>query len=139
MQDRIIKERQFAHPISQIWKAISEQSEISAWFIKADFKAEVGYQYTFTHEDTKITGEVLRVDPVYDLVYTWQVSGTETETTVHWHLTEQGGKTLLRIEHSGIAKYPGELATKFFENFSAGWENCLKELGQHLSTQVYAG
>ncbi|WP_339794343.1 SRPBCC domain-containing protein [uncultured Imperialibacter sp.] len=133
MNDRIIKTHQFTHPIDEIWKAISLADEISAWFIKAEFQPEVGYQYTFTHEQTIITGEVLKANPVYELVYTWIVSGTDVETTVSWKLEENPQGTLLTLEHYGISKYPGETAIFMFENFKGGWNTCVTNLNKYLS------
>ena len=53
MKDVIKKEHVFNHPIDKVWDAISRAEEISIWFIKADFKAEKGYQYTFTASEEK--------------------------------------------------------------------------------------
>ena len=132
MANNTIKtERHYSHSLQKVWEAISEAEEISAWFIKADFKAETGYQYTFTHENTVISGKVLEVDPPKKLTYTWIVSGTEVETTVTWELEEKDGGTLLKLEHTGIEGY-GPAAETFFNNFKGGWENCFNELEKHL-------
>lgn len=117
MHDKIVKTHQFNSPISKVWDAISVADEISSWFIQADFRAEAGYTYTFTHEKTVISGKVLKANPVYELVYTWVVSGTDVETTVSWKLEESGGGTLLTLEHFGISNYPGETAVTMFNNF----------------------
>lgn len=132
MDNAIKKEHFFDFPIGQVWQAISNEKEISAWFIKADFKAEVGYQYTFTHENTAIKGEVLKAEPVHHLVYTWVVSGTEAITTVKWALEEKEQGTLLTIEHSGLDNYPTETAINMFNSFSKGWDNCIEELDKYL-------
>lgn len=139
MKDVIVKERELSHNIQQVWKAISEAAEISAWFIKADFKAEKGYKYSFTHTDestgncTNINGEVLEVTPVNRLVYTWIVSGTNVETTVAWNLQETENGTKILLEHSGISNYPAENAVNMFNSFSGGWESCYNELDKYLS------
>ena len=138
MKDIIKKEHQFKQPIATVWNAISREEEISAWFIKADFKLEVGYNYTFTHENTQITGKILEASPVTTLIYTWIVSGTEVETTVKWVLEENDGGTLLKLEHSGISNYPGETAVKMFESFSGGWDNCVSELDKYLNKELHA-
>ncbi len=138
MQDKIIKQHQFSHPIGKVWNAISVAEEISSWFIKAEFKAEVGFQYTFTHEQTKITGEVVKANPVYELVYTWVVTGTEAVTTVRWQLEENSDGTLLTLEHSGISQYPGETAVVMFENYQGGWNECFANLGKYLTEKVNA-
>lgn len=131
--DKIEKQHQFKQPIEQVWNAISQSEEISEWFIQADFKAEVGYKYTFTHEKTKIVGEVLKANPVFELVYTWIVSGTETITTVSWVLKENENGTLLTLEHSGISNYPGDTAVVMFNNFKGGWDACVNNLEKYLS------
>ena len=136
MEDQIKKEKFLDFPISDVWDAISNQEKISAWFIQADFKAEVGYGYKFTHEDTIITGEVKEVNPVNDLVYTWIISGTEVETTVRWTLEEKNGGTQLNLVHSGITSYDGSVAQNFFDNFSNGWDNCNENLEKYLIENV---
>lgn len=136
MKDIIQKEKMYDHSIEKVWKAISEAEEISAWFIKADFKPEVGYKYTFTAPEeqncTQITGEVKEASP-YTLVYTWVVQNTNVETIVKWELAEVSGKTQLRLEHSGISNYEGETAVAMFNSFNGGWDNCISELEKYLN------
>lgn len=142
MKDVITKEHVFDHAIDTVWNAISKAEEISAWFIKADFKAEKGYRYTFTaseeHNCTQITGVVKKADP-YTLVYTWIVQDTNAETTVTWFLEPVKEGTRLRLEHSGISKYPDKSAVTMFNNFNAGWDNCITELTTYLKQAVHAG
>ncbi|NND33310.1 MAG: SRPBCC domain-containing protein [Saprospiraceae bacterium] len=133
MEDKIIKQHQFASPIGVVWTAISEAEQISTWFIQADFRAEQGYRYTFTHEQTEIHGEVMVANPVYELTYSWIVKGTEVVTMVSWRLEENSEGTLLTLEHSGISKYPGETAIMMFQNYEGGWISCLKDLDVHLN------
>ena len=133
MEKSISLEHHYNHPIKEVWDAITLEKNISAWFIKADFKAEEGYDYTFTHEDTTITGKVLQVNPTFDLTYTWIVGGTGVETTVKWTLTESDEGTLLKLEHTGIENYPTEeLSIKMFEGFTSGWNSCLVNLDKYL-------
>jgi len=142
MKDVISKEHVFNQPIDKIWSAISVAEEISTWFIRADFKAEKGYPYTFfakKDEDcTDITGIVKESDP-YTLSYTWMVQGTEAETQVTWKLEKVENGTKLYLEHSGISSYGGETAVKMFESFNGGWDNCINELSSYLKDTVHAG
>ncbi|MGH1384274.1 SRPBCC family protein [Kordia sp.] len=141
MKDIITKEKVFKHPIQAVWNAISNAQELSTWFIKADFKAEKGYQYTFTSNDegcVPITGEVKNADP-YTLVYTWTVEGTNVETIVSWVLETIPEGTKLYLEHSGISKYEGETAITMFESFNGGWDNCTNKLLSYLKENVHAG
>ena len=142
MKDIISKEHIFSHPIDKVWNAISKAEEISTWFIKADFRAEPGYNYTFTSSGeencTDITGVVKEATP-YTLIYTWMVANTKAETTVKWFLEETVNGTRLLLEHSGISNYEGETAVTMFSSFDQGWENCISELAGYLKQQVHAG
>ncbi|MGM5469413.1 SRPBCC family protein [Flavobacteriaceae bacterium LMO-SS05] len=142
MKDIIKKEQLFNHPIDAVWNAITKAEQISAWFIKADFKAEKGYNYTFTASEDKgcltITGKVKQSNP-YTLVYTWVVQNTNVETTVSWTLEPVGNNTKLILEHSGITNYAGDTAVAMFESFNGGWTNCMNELSNYLKNLVNAG
>ena len=143
MKDSITKEKVFSHPIDKVWDAISKAEEISTWFIKADFKAEKGYQYTFSSEPnekgcTTISGTVKEANP-YVLVYTWIVANTEVETTVTWKLESVPEGTKLHLEHSGISNYAGDTAIEMFESFNGGWEGCINQLTDYLKKVVNAG
>ncbi|MBW1296503.1 SRPBCC family protein [Aquimarina litoralis] len=142
MKDQIKKEQFFNHSISRVWNAITQQNEISNWFLPADFKAEVGYQYTFNSPDKEhcepIIGVIQKADP-YTLVYTWIIKGTNVETTVKWELEETTDGTKLLLEHSGISNYSGTTAIEMFNNFSGGWDNCIDGLSNYLKQEVHAG
>ncbi len=143
MNNVIKKEHEFNHSIDKVWNAISKAEEISTWFIKADFKAEKGYKYTFTSEPnekgcTTISGEVKESSP-YTLIYTWIVADTETETTVTWKLEPTENGTKLYLEHSDISNYEGETAVAMFESFNGGWDNCISGLTTYLKEEVNAG
>ena len=142
MKDIITREHVFNHSIDSVWNAITKSEEISTWFIEADFKAEVGYPYTFTaseeHGCAKIQGVVKAATP-YTLVYTWVIENTDVETTVTWKLEKVSDGTRLFLEHRGISQYPGENAIKFFDDYSNGWKDCVKELTAYLKSNVHAG
>lgn len=141
MMDVLVKEQVFQHGIDKVWRAISRGEEISKWFIKADFKPEVGYAYTFTateeHGSTQIKGTVLEATP-YNLKYTWKVGDAPVETIVLWHLEDLGGQTKLTLEHSGIAKFGGETAVEMFEHFGKGWDACFATLKTYVNDEETA-
>jgi len=143
MKDVIKKEALLDHSIDKVWNAITKAKEISTWFIKADFKAEKGYKYTFTSEPnekgcTVISGEVKNANP-YTLIYTWIVGDTNIETTVKWVLESTESGTKLSLEHSGISNYAGDTAVAMFESFNGGWNNCINGLTEYLKEAVNAG
>ena len=132
--DSITKEVVLNSSIESVWNAISRQEEISTWFLKAEFKAEEGFQYTFTSSDencTQITGEVKKANP-YTLIYTWIVQGTDVETTVEWKLSPTENGTKVNLFHHGISGYEGETAVAMFGSFTGGWENCFNKLAAYL-------
>ncbi|WP_299252566.1 SRPBCC domain-containing protein [uncultured Aquimarina sp.] len=141
MKDRITKEHIFKHSIDKIWNAISKAEEISTWFIPADFKAEVGYNYSFNSADkencSQITGTVKQASP-YTLIYTWIVANTDVETTVTWKLEKIEGGTKLYLEHSGISNYPVDNVITMFKSFNGGWDNCINQLSGYLTQEVHA-
>jgi len=140
MKDLITKEKIFNHPIETIWSAITKAEEISTWFLEADFKAEIGYKYTFNSsakECSPIIGEVLSADP-YTLIYTWIVKDTPAKTTVTWILEPIENGTKLSLEHSGISNYTGETAIAMFDSFNGGWDNCINGLTAYLKQEVNA-
>lgn len=134
MKNYIKKEIILSSPIKTVWNAISQQEEISTWFLKADFKAQKGYSYTFTSSNencTQITGIVQEATP-YTLSYTWIVENTTIETLVSWQLEDLGKQTKLVLEHSGISNYSNTNAVRFFNDFSNGWQNCFLKLSAYL-------
>ena len=142
MNDVITKEALFSHPIDKVWNAISKAEEISKWFIKAKFKAEKGYNYTFEASEEKgcitINGVIKEANP-YVLVYSWIVENTNVETIVSWSLEQTPEGTKLILKHSGISNYTGETAIKMFESFSGGWGDCINQLTNYLKTLANAG
>ncbi len=139
MKDSILKEKVFTQPIDKVWRAITVAEEISEWFIKADFKAEVGYNYTFTaseeHGCTVVKGEVLEATP-YTLKYTWTVADSDIKTVVEWTLNEEQGATKLTLVHSEISNYDGETALEMIGHFSKGWDACILGLDQFVKNEI---
>jgi len=134
MKDIITKEHLLDHSIDDIWKAITDAKEISTWFLQADFKAEVGYRYTFnsTGENcSTIKGEIKEASP-YRLSYTWIVEENPVETIVTWELQPQDTKTKLILTHSGISNYQSDTAIEMFNSFNGGWDNCISCLQKYL-------
>lgn len=128
---RIEMEHHYPHPIDRVWRAISDQDAISKWFIQADFLAQAGYHYTFTHEATTVTGQVLEVEPPTRLVYTWIVGKTTARTVVEWLLTPTETGTKLRIVHEGFENYADSAASMFTSSVK-GWQAVINELAAYL-------
>ncbi len=144
MNDVITKERLLNHSIDKVWNAITNAQELSTWFVRANFKAEVGSTYTFNALDdsencSTITGEVISANP-YVLAYTWIVKDVpEVVTKVTWTLETTNEGTKLHLEHSGISNYNGDTAITWFNNFNGGWDHCMDSLDNYLKELINAG
>ena len=112
MQRDIVIELFFPHPPQKVWKALTEPELLSQWFMKNDFKAEVGHHFNFRDKprpgvawDGIVYSEVLEVVPDKKLVYTWKGGpkpGVITlDTVLTWTLTPKDNGTLVRLEHRG--------------------------------------
>jgi uncharacterized protein YndB with AHSA1/START domain len=132
MADKIRLERFYNHPIQSVWEAISSQDAISDWFIQAEFKAGVGYEYTFTHETTIVHGTVLAVEKPGKLIYTWIVGQTTAVTEVSWTLTPKQAGTQLILEHTGFNNYQ-DSAVAMFDSSVQGWQAVADALESYLS------
>jgi len=136
LEQHIKLKKFYHHPIETVWTAISDAEAISKWFIEAEFQAEVGFNYTFRHESTTVTGEVLAVEPPTLLIYTWQVGDMAVRTTVRWQLSGQRRGTLLELEHWGFEAYE-QSALEMFEASVKGWDAVTAELERYLEQSVH--
>ncbi|MEQ8624246.1 MAG: SRPBCC domain-containing protein [Vicingaceae bacterium] len=129
--DSIVKSQWFKQPIDKVWKAITENNQVSQWLVPTNFKAEVGFNYYLQDpkgECNVVTGTVKKATP-YSLEYTWiNEEVKEVETLVSWELIEEKGGTLLKMAHSGIAKYQEAVKAKMAESYTAGWNRCFDNI-----------
>lgn len=101
----LVIEREFAHSSEKLWRALTENKLIAQWLLKNDFEPAVGSKFTFRSDpvpnwDGVIHCEVLIVDPMKRLSYSWSTMGLDS--VVLFTLTPAEGGTHLRMEHSGF-------------------------------------
>ena len=122
-----IIERVFDTPAHVLWKAITDKNEMKEWFFDVkEFKAEPGYRFSFSGgKDGRVYQhlcEVVEVIPYKKLSYTWKYEGYEGISKVIFELSEEDGKTRLKLTHEGLETFPAatnpDLAK---ENFIGGW------------------
>ena len=125
--DSIIQTKWFNQPIDKVWKAITENNQVSKWLVPTNFKAEVDFKYFLQDPKSEcnvFTGTVKKASP-YTLVYTWI---NEVETLVSWELIEEKGGTLLQMTHSGISNYTTGVKPKMVESYTSGWVRCFDNI-----------
>ena len=122
----LVIERVFPHPPEKLWRALTESPLLAQWLLQNDFEPTVGHKFQFRNQpmpnwDGVIDCEVLVVEPLKQLSYTWSALGLDS--VVLFTLTPAEGGAHLRMEHSGFrpdqqqayggAKYGWQ---RFFDN-----------------------
>src|ERR1700744_2610299 len=130
----VVIERTFAHAPEKLWRALTESPLVTQWLMKNDFEPVVGRKFQFRADPVPnwngvIDCEVLVVDPMKQLSYSWGAFGLGT--VVLWTLTPADGGTYVRMEQSGFganqdAAYKG--ATYGWQNFIGKLENVVAEM-----------
>jgi uncharacterized protein YndB with AHSA1/START domain len=127
----LVIERVFPHPPEKLWRALTENPLLTQWLMNNDFEPVVGRKFQFRSEpvpnwDGVIDCEVLIVDPLKRLSYTWSSLGLGS--FVLWTLTPVEGGTHLRMEHSGFG--PEQQAA--YKGATYGWQKFLGALERVL-------
>ena len=120
-------ERELPHPPEKVWRALTESQLIQEWLMGNDFQPEVGHRFKFRSTpvpnwDGVIDSQVLVVEPVSRLSYSWGTMGMESVVT--WTLTPTAGGTHVRMEHSG---FPSEESASY-KGAKYGWTNFIGKL-----------
>jgi uncharacterized protein YndB with AHSA1/START domain len=76
----VVVERVFPHRPEKVWRALTENPLIAQWLMKNDFEPVVGRKFQFRFDpvpnwDGIIDCEVLAIDHLKQLSYTWALSG----------------------------------------------------------------
>ncbi len=120
-------ERELPHPPEKVWRALTESSLIQEWLMGNDFQPEVGHRFKFRSTpvpnwDGVIDSQVLIVEPVSRLSYSWGTMGMESVVT--WTLTPTASGTHVRMEHSG---FPSEESASY-KGAKYGWTSFIGKL-----------
>jgi uncharacterized protein YndB with AHSA1/START domain len=123
----LVIEKTFPQPPEKLWRALTESPLIAQWLLNNDFQPTVGRKFQFRSDPVQgwngiIDCEVLAIDPLKRLSYTWTSMGLET--AVLFTLTPSGGGTLLRMEQSGFTLE----ADHAYKGANYGWQSFLGKL-----------
>lgn len=120
-------ERVYDAPVEKVWKALTDKNQMKEWYFDlAEFHPEVGFEFSFYGEGHK--GEkylhlcrITEVVPMKKLAYTWRYEGIEGLSTVSFELSDENGKTRLKLTHEGLETFPQNNPDFAKESFAAGW------------------
>ncbi|HEY6447938.1 MAG TPA: SRPBCC domain-containing protein [Acidobacteriaceae bacterium] len=106
----LVVERVFPHPQEKLWRALTNGSLLEQWMMPNNFAPVVGHKFQFRTDpkpnwDGVVDGEVLVVEPIDRLSYTWGTGGAKSgmQWVVEWTLTPNAGGTHVRMEQSGFS------------------------------------
>jgi len=127
----LVVERVFPHPQEKLWRALTESPFLAQWLMNNDFVPVIGRKFQFRSEpvqnwDGVINCEVLVVDPLKQLSYTWSSMGLDF--VVLWTLTPAETGTHLRMEQSGF----GPDQQQAYGGAKYGWQRFFDGLDKAL-------
>lgn len=112
----LIVEREMAHPLEKVWRALTQSPLIEEWLMENDFQPVVGHRFDLRADWGVVECQVLEVEPNKALSYTWEAMGLKS--IVSWTLTPTSTGTQLRMEQSGFR--PDQ--QQAFAGAKYGWE-----------------
>lgn len=129
MKDAVIVEKVLHATVPQVWKAITDKTEMKEWYFDLeDFKAEKGFTFTFNGgpEEGPVyvhLCEVTEVIPNKKLTYSWRYEGVPGISYVTWELEAKGDNTLLTLTHTGLDTIAPAGPDFALHNFKEGWNH----------------
>ena len=128
----LLIERVLPHAPEKVWRALTENTLLAQWLMKNDFEPVTGRKFQFKADPVPgwngiIDAEVLVVEPLKQLSYTWSSMGSDF--VVLWTLSPTEAGTQLRLEQSGFG--PDQNAA--YQGANYGWQRFLGILERVLN------
>ena len=118
-------------PQARIFKALTDAKTLAAWFpseVQTDLRPGGKYRFVFKNQDPQHgmtqAGEFLDVHPDEQVSYSWEAGGKSTR--VEFNLSELGGSTLVRLDHTGFGN--GDAGKQVSDMHSPVWNIYLNNL-----------
>jgi uncharacterized protein YndB with AHSA1/START domain len=116
-------EHDYPFPIEDVWWALTDPVALGEWLMPNDFQPVVGHRFQFRTKpapgfDGVVHCEVLRLERLHVLSYSWRGGGIDTVVT--FTLRSVPGGTSLRLEHRGFEGIRGLMASLFL---GSGWRS----------------
>jgi uncharacterized protein YndB with AHSA1/START domain len=130
-QRPIVIEKIYNAPVEKVWQALTDKSLMKQWYFDVpEFEPKVGNEFSFL-AGTDVTKwlhlcRVTVARPDSMIAYTWKYDGYAGESHVRFELFPEGGKTRLKLTHSGIHNFPVEVDAFAKKNFVEGWTHIVK-------------
>ena len=96
----VVVEREMPFAPEKVWRALTQPHLMAEWLMQTDFAPAVDHRFSFRADHIAIDCQVLAIEPMRSLAYSWAAHGLES--VVVWTLTPTGTGTHLRMEQSGF-------------------------------------
>ena len=106
----LVFRRRFPHPPERVWKALTDPSELSRWYMtKASIDPRVGGEVDFLAGPSQlhVTGRILTWEPPRGFEHEWKVAPrgelpSGEDALIRWELRPDGEGTVLHLEHRNL-------------------------------------
>ena len=123
----VVVERELPHPLDKIWRALTQPHLMEEWLMKTDFQPVVDHRFNLRGDWGTVDCQVLKIQPMRTLSYSWGAHGLESVVT--WTLTPTNKGTTLRMEQSGFR--PDQ--PQNYQGAKYGWQRFFANLEQVLA------
>ena len=104
--ERIIQDVVYPHSLQKVWSALTESNALAQWLLPNTFELRVGHRFTFREEtyykqdswNGIIECELIEVEPLRRLAYTWSAHLGLPEMLISFTLKPVASGTLLHLE-----------------------------------------
>jgi uncharacterized protein YndB with AHSA1/START domain len=125
---RLTATRLYATGLDDAWDALTNRERIPRWFLPISGDLKLGGRYQFKGN---AGGVIERCEPPRLLAVTWEMHGDVSWVSVG--LAEQGGQTLLTLEH--VAHVPESIFDQYGPGgVGVGWDLALIGMEAHLAS-----
>ncbi len=125
---------EIAAPIEEVWRALTDAEELTRWFpLEARVEPGPGGKVWLSWQNEYQDESAITIwEPPRHLRTTWGAppGGEPVELAVDYHLEARGGRTVLRLVHSGFPDDPSW--DGWFDGTRLGWTYELLSLKHYL-------
>jgi uncharacterized protein YndB with AHSA1/START domain len=129
----IVVEQTFDVSLVELWNAITELNQMRQWFFEIieAFEPKVGFETKFVIENEDKTfphlWKITEVEPLRKITYNWKYEGYTGDSFVTFELFKQGKNTKLKLVHTIVKDFPGNIPEFTRENCISGWNYFIKQ------------
>jgi uncharacterized protein YndB with AHSA1/START domain len=119
-------EHYYAHPLSAVWKALTDPELHARWWAAGNVQAVVGHRFELDMGQWgKQPCEVIEVK--HERLLRYRFAAGTLDTIITWQLVPEGSGTRLKLTHEGF-NLDSPIGRKALEGMKPGWPKVLMRL-----------